>query len=489
MPAGPECTGGIRGALHSLFPAAADPPARLTGSWRVLARVAEVAAVFLGAAVLLLRIPGVPAWDTVYAEDYSPFLIEALQHPWYLFVQYNGYEQLLPRAVAQLVTYLPLAYAAKAFACCGALTAAGCALFVAHASGGHIRSVPLRGLLAMAVVLLPIAPLEIADSTVDAPWYLLLALFWAMLWRPRTRTGMAVAAVVGFVTAASTSIVVVFAPLAVIRAIALRRPREHAVTAGWLAGCLVQLPVIAEALVLGQSRLAGEQNPGLGPDNWTGSLVFYLHDVVLRSIGWHISWWLESFTTEGWATLIAAGALAAVLGVIMVTQPGARALTVVAMATGFVFTVACLCLTPWAVIPPVTFHAEPESRYTALPVFLIEVVLVLGVDCALRRRRGWLAGLRPGQRPALPAWRPAAAVTALAVFLAFSWVIDFRYAGLRSAPSAHPWAPVVAEWQRDCKLSATGEISAKVLDGHQTIPCHHRRLLRAPPSDLSACPN
>jgi hypothetical protein len=80
----------------------------------MLAMAAEVAAVVLGAAVLLLRIPGVPAWDTVYAEDYSPFLIEALQHPWYLFVQYNGYEQLLPRAVAQLVTYLTLADAAKA---------------------------------------------------------------------------------------------------------------------------------------------------------------------------------------------------------------------------------------------------------------------------------------------------------------------------------------------------------------------------------------
>jgi hypothetical protein len=317
--------------------------------------------------------------------------------------------------------------------------------------------------------------LEIADSTVDAPWYLLLALFWALLWRPRTRTGMAMAAVVGFVTAASTSIAIVFAPLVAIRALALRRPREHAVTAGWLAGCLVQLPVVADALLMGQSRLVGEQNPGLGQDGWAGPLIFYSRDVVLRSVGWRLSWWLESRTTEDWATLIAAGALAAVIGVIVVTQPGARALAVVAVATGFAFTVVCVWLTPWAVIPPVTFHGEAESRYTVLPIFLIEVVLVLGVDCALRGRPGSRAGPRPSQRQALSAWRPAATVAALAVFLAFGWVADFRYAGMRSAPSAHPWAPVVAQWQHDCAVSTTGEISAKVPGGHQTLPCDHLR--------------
>jgi hypothetical protein len=44
--------------------------------------------------------------------------------------------------------------------------------------------------------------MEIADSGVNAPWYLLLAVFWALLWRPRTRAGMAVAAFVAFAAAA-----------------------------------------------------------------------------------------------------------------------------------------------------------------------------------------------------------------------------------------------------------------------------------------------
>lgn len=478
MPTRQDDPDGLRGALRALFPAAPAAAVPLTSSRRVLVAGAEVAAVVLAAAVLLLRIPGVPAWDTVYAEDYSEFLIGAFQHPWHLFVQYNGYEQLLPRVVAQLVTYLPLAYAAKVFACCGALTAAASALFIFHASAGHIRSAMLRALLAVAVVLLSIAPMEIADSTVDAPWYLLLAMFWAVLWRPRTRYGMAAAAAVGFLTAASTSIAIVFAPLLAIRVFVLRSVRDHAVTAGWVAGCLVQVPFIVSAVVTGQSRLVGGQAPaGVRIDRLGSLLPYYLHDVLLRSVGWHLSWGLESLTTEDRATLITGLALAAVFGVIMVAQPGTRPFIVVALLTGFVFTVVSIYLTPWLADFPVTFRSEPESRYTVLPIFLIEAALIAGVDHALRRRREY------GARPGISRWhtvvalRPAVAVIALVAFLAVSWVPDFRYTGIRSAPSAHPWAPVVAQWRHDCEVSVTGKISVDGTGGYQTFPCDRIRFL------------
>ena len=474
-PAHEDSPDGICGALRGLFPAA--PAAALPATWRsrVLVTVAAVAAVALGAAVLLLRIPGLPAWDTVYAEDYSEFLLGALRHPWHLFAQYNGYEQLLPRVVAQLVTYLPLAYAAKAFACCGALTAAGCALFISRASAGHIRSVTLRVLLGAAVILLPVAPLEIADSTVDAPWYLLLALFWAVLWRPRTRSGTAVAAVVGFITVASNSIAILFAPLLAIRVFALRRTRDHGVTAGWLAGCLVQAPLMVAAVFSGQSRLFGGLNPGGSQDSRVDSLTFYVHDVVLRSIGWHLSWWLESRTTTDWATLVAAVALAVVLGLIVVTQPGARPFVVVALLTGFVVTVVSASLTPWEIGYPVTLRSEAEARYAVLPVFLIEAALIVGVDHVLRRRRELPARPAAGQRQVLTVLRPAVAVTALAAFLAVGWVADFRYQGARSAPSAHRWPPIVAELRHDCELSSTGEFTLRALGGRWTIPCTRLR--------------
>jgi hypothetical protein len=62
---------------------------------------------------------------------------------------------------------------------------------------------------------------QIADSGVNSPWYLLFALFWAVLWRSGTRAGMAGPAAVGFLTAASTTMSVVFAPLLLARVIAL----------------------------------------------------------------------------------------------------------------------------------------------------------------------------------------------------------------------------------------------------------------------------
>jgi hypothetical protein len=112
-------------------------------------------------------------------------------------------------------------------------------------------------LLAAAVILLSSAPMEIADSGVNTLWYLGLAMFWAVLWRPRTRAGIAVAAVVSFLVTSSTIIVFLYAPLLAIRLFVLRRPREHAVTAGWLAGCLLQVSFVVRAALADQSRLVG----------------------------------------------------------------------------------------------------------------------------------------------------------------------------------------------------------------------------------------
>ena len=458
---------GIHGALRALFPLAPEPAPR-TWIRRGMAAAVQIAAVGLGAFVLLLRIPGLPSWDAVYAEDWWEFLVGAYQHPWRLLVPFGGYEQLLQRVVAQFVSYLPVSQAAHAFAGVAALITAGCALFIFHASSGHIRSVPLRVLLAVGVILLSSAPMEIADSTVAVSFYLLLAMFWAVLWRPRTAAGKAAAAIVAFTTAASISIVILFAPLLAIRVLTLRRFSEHAVTAGWLAGCLVQLPIIILAYVQGQSRLGG-YGPADGSDNRLGnSLTFYSHDVVLRAIGWHSSWRLESLTGRDWATAIVAIVLVAVFVVIMATQPGARPFVVVALFTGFVFSMVSTILTPWVTVSPVTPQQESAARYTALPIFLIEAAVIVGVDHALRKRRGVREQRAAGERAVrerngLRRWhmraglRPALAVTALVVSLAISWAVDFRYQGIRTVPEGSRWALHVEQLRTGCLNSPSGE--------------------------------
>lgn len=450
--------GGLRDALGEFFPSAPEAPARARGA-RVLGAVVQVAAVGIAAIAMLLRIPGRPAWRTIFGEDYFWFLTWAIKHPWH-WSAYAGYLQLVPRFIAQVVSYLPLTDASLAFALAGVVVAACSALFIFHASAGHIESVKLRVLLAAALVLLPIAPMELIGSAVNTPWYLLPVLFWAMLWRPRTRPAMAVAAAVGLLAVASNILAALLAPLLVARLYVLRRPREHAVSVGWLAGCLVQAPFVIPPALHGHSRLHGNSLATPGQ-----SLAFYGHVVLLPSLGWHTSWWLRSFAGANGAAAIAAVVLAASFGLILVTRPEARLFVVTAVAVGFIFTVITVSINRAPAIDPMLPTRVGGTRYTIMADFLIVSALIVGADHGLRsrahdhRRQG--AGLKS-----------VTAVTALVVFLAATWAVDFRYTGLRTT-TAWSWAPIAAKWERDCAHSRTGEITETIYTKPWTLPCRN----------------
>ena len=87
--------------LPELFP---EPPQRQpASSWRLAVRAAaSVIALAAGAVVLLLRIAGPSPLTTIWAEDRTVFLVQALASPRHLFASYAGYLQLLPRLIAQL---------------------------------------------------------------------------------------------------------------------------------------------------------------------------------------------------------------------------------------------------------------------------------------------------------------------------------------------------------------------------------------------------
>ena len=450
---------GVRGLLGELFPVPAVAPPRPAGR-RWLSVVAQVVAVGLGAVLLLERIPGPPSWDTIYGEDYWEFGTQALQQPWHVFSAFGGYDELLPRVIAQLASYLPLAWESRWDAVCGAVIAAGCGLFVFHASAGQIRSRPLRALLGAAIVLMPIATMEIADSAVGTPWYLMLATFWALLWRPRTRTGALIAALVVFAASSSEVISFLFLPLVAARLIAAPRWREHAVTAGWLAGCLVQVPAVLSSYRSGQSRL--DRQPG----TLYHSLAFYAHDTVLPSLGWHVAWWLQSLAGKNGATAIVAVILAGALGALLVTQPSNRPFAATCVLIGFVFSVVETTLTPHVVTyPVVAFDLESGSRFSVLPIFLLVAAAVVGVDTYVVRHR------RPQRGISL---RPALAVSALFAVLAFSWVADFRNPGFRSDANWN-WGQITARWEHACRLSPSGEITVKAGASFQTLPCARMR--------------
>jgi hypothetical protein len=453
--------------LRELFPEPAQGSSAL-GKWaaanRLPAVAAQVVAVGVAAIVLLQRIPGTSAWSGIYAEDLSVFLVDALQHPWHnLFVPNAGYIVLVPQALGLVATWLPLHAAAAFFAIAGALIASLCGLFIFHASAGHISSPGLRALLAVAVILLPVASIEIADSGLNTPWYLMMALFWAMLWRPRTRTGMAIAALLAYLTLTSNVLAAVLAPLLLLRVIALPRWREHAVTIGFALGCLTQLPYVL-------SNADGQHSRVAHPGSLAASAKFYEHRVVQPSLGWHLSWVLQDNLGIGKATLLVGALLAVFFGWALITGSArVRLFVLAALTTGFVFSMVATTVT-WWVVTADTPADQKGSRYTDLPILLIQTAAIVVIDFRLRGSRARGSRARdPGPRVSA---RSIAAVTALVAVLAAGWISDFRDAGNRS--NVLVWAQDSASWLRACQRDPTGIITVRTAPGDSPttwVPC------------------
>jgi hypothetical protein len=421
--------------LADLFPAPAEPAPR-AGLARWAFVPVQVAVVVLGAVVMLARIGGRPVWESAYGEDRGLYLPEALAHPWHLLLSYAGYLQLVPRLIGQVAALVPLRHASVAFAVGGALVASGCGLFAYHASAGQVSSRWLRALVGLSVVLLPVAQLEIADTGVNSIWYLLAALFWAALWRPRTRAGAAAAAVVAFAAAASTSLALLYAPLFIARAMVVpRRLREHAATAGWAAGSLLQVAVIVTSH---QSRLR--------PRDPVNAVLYYAHEVLLPALGWHLSWHLRDTLGLTGATALTGGLIFAVLAAAVITQPGrCRVFVVTAVATGLVFTAVTSAFAWGGPGQQVTVGVEHGARYSTVPILLLDAALIVAADAYARR---WW-----------PRPRAVAAVVALVAVLAAGWATDFRYPVRRFSGPASAWTHTTDAWLRQCRHSPTGTIT------------------------------
>ena len=460
--------------LQALFPAPpapADTPAggsrAGTANRRIRAVVVYTAVLAAGVVVMLARIPGRPAWDTIYNEDLTVYLVDALARPWHLFTVYGGYIQLMPRLLGQLAASLPLRWAAKVFALSGALSAAASAILVFQASAGHIRSVALRALAGASVLLVPVATLEIADSGVGSPWCLLLALFWATMWRPRTRRGMAAAAVTGFLTSSALPLTLVFAPVLAARLIVLRRLRDHAVTIGWAAGLLVQVPAIIYAQVTHQSRLARRVPIG-------HALAFYGHAVVQSALGWHVGWWLQSAVGHDGAAAIVGAVLAVFFAWALIACPyPTRLLIVIALLTGFVFAVVSADLGyRFAQIGlGVTVQREGGSRYAMLGIFLIDCAAIAAVDALIQRHRASRQSDQPDLGSLVPRMRglsrqvaPVLAVLALVAVLSVGWVTDYRFWTMRSLGWAATWSTVLGNWERTCARNPAGAVRTGAWD-------------------------
>ena len=416
----------IGAALTLLFPLSPPAPPRSRSRAAAIA-AGYTLATALGAWVLVERQAGHRPWNTIWAEDGGVFYPGALLHPVASLMQpYAGYLQLVPRLIASAVALLPLRAAAAGFAMAGALVASACAVFVCQASAGHIRTPALRWLLAAGVILLPSALTELSDNGVNTPWYLLFALFWALLWRPRSGRGAALAAVVAFAAASSNALAIVFTPLVVARAIALPRAREQAASFGWAAGGGLQLIAVLRSAAPHQ---AGHISVGLD---------FFLHSVLVTAVaGRHFASLLGAQAGPVAGALIPAAVAIAVAGWALVTGgPRIRLFTATALGLGLVLVLVAAAARGWG-DPGLDRTSVRGDRYAATPILLIYSLTAVAVDGYLRPVAD--RGLRI---------RQGLALASLAFLLGAVWAADFSYVSTRSANP--PWSQLVTGFRQRC---------------------------------------
>jgi hypothetical protein len=197
--------------------------------------------VVAAAGVSLARQSGAGALDTIYAEDGSVFLgssytqstLDSIATP------YAGYLHLVPRVLSELVSALPVSWAAAGLAIAAALTTGLLAVLVYACTRDYLAPWG-RVLAAAVVVLVPVGQDELPNSIANLHWPMLYALFWVLLSK-RLSTWLAVTVVL--LISLSDLLVLVFAPLALW--LWWRRRSTHSLAVGIALGAGLAVQVAA----------------------------------------------------------------------------------------------------------------------------------------------------------------------------------------------------------------------------------------------------
>ena len=272
------------------------------------------------------------------------------------------------------------------------------------------------------MVFLPVATGELLDNVVNIPWWLFFATFWVLLWRPRSVAGKVVAAGTCVVAVSSNPLVGLLLPIAVVRLFALRRPSEHAATAGILAGLAFQA-----VFVLGSH----------GQSIFTPTFVGVPKPLLLRvGLGWLFgrrltSQFIGNYSTQG---MVIGAVLLVGMAVFVFFDRDMKIRMFAAMA--LVFAVVTFVVPIWLRgVGPVLVHlpAGDYSRYAETPILLLISVLLIRLESL------------PSEHYAR--WTVPSVALSLVVLVPF-WVWDFRDSNLRTGGPA--WSAQVTSAMRAC---------------------------------------
>jgi hypothetical protein len=394
-------------------PPAPDPAAQGAPRWILIGALFVLAIL-----AQMLRIGWSISLHSLWAEDGAVYFSGAVHSGvgGSLFDTYATYLVFIPRLIGEIGGLVPLQDAPAAMSIASGAMVALSGWVVWEATAGLIESPWLRGALVLLTVLAPVGGLESTDSGAYVPWYMLFATFWILLWRPRTTLAAGGAGFFALLTGLSSPGVWFFIPVALLRALAYRDRRDGLVLAGYSAGALVQIPVLA----LNKEEAV---TPLWTHDIWTA----YLQRIVDGAfLGLKLGG--KAWEHLGWTLLIVLlvvliGALA--YGITR-TNLTARLLALLAIPISIVmFVVSVYQRAVGAeMVWPHGFWDEAAGRYAIVPALLLFSVAAVMIDRRSRRREG-------ESRPQWMAW----ALAGLAIVsVAFSFHVEEPAA--RGAP---PW--------------------------------------------------
>ncbi len=421
---------------QSFFRAAPEAPSR-RGRGEVA--IVVVGLFLLAMALQLFRIgPGI-ALNSLWAEDGPIYLQGAIQHGFWtdLWTTYAGYLVLVPRLIGLFGHLFPLRDAPAAISILSAFIVALSGLVVWFASAAHLRSPYLRGTLVALTVLAPTASLESVASGAYVPWFMLLPVFWLLIWRPRTTRGAVLGGLFILMTSLSSPGMWFFAPLAALRALAIRDRRDGILFGSWALGSAIQVP----AFLLQSEK---QVKPLWSHDIWTAYLQRVLDGAALgERLGG------KAWEVLGWPLLIALIVLSVAGLYLGLRRADAASRWLALLAVPISVVMFIVSVYQRAVGPQVKWPADAHfgagGRYTIVPALLLVSLALVLVDGAARRQRS------------LGSWLVGSVAVVLIAGMASSF--DVRDSASRGTPS---WTDSLDAAGAQCRAEGAPEVSAAI---------------------------
>jgi len=383
----------------------------------------------------VVRQTGTPAWQSLWAEDGAEFLLRAINEgASSLTKSYSGYGLLLPRLIALLAAALHLGWAPWILSIGAALVAGLLSAFAFVASRAYLRSTALSYAAALALGLSPVAQIESMNCTANVQWYLMPALFWALLWCPTIRTGRIVASLLGLFAFGSAPLAVLMVPILVLRVIVRGRRGLDLFLIGSLLGLAYQLALTATA----PPRQGGTLQPRALAETWgVRALLEFIGTHPARSLARDIGWLS--------ALLVLGAVVVAIIGAAFARDPQWPGTAVFVLLCFGLSTlqIAVAFTRGFPVLPAHLFDWDqldfiPGSRYSVLPLYLLALVVLICVD-------------RIAARPRFGGLRLALAAPAVLCLL-LGLTTDFRGGPFRS--SSPRWSKEVSNARSECAHGA-----------------------------------